>query len=197
MDQDNVSATLTVAGPAARVFAVLADPTTHSAIDGTGWVQDTVDRAPLTEVGQIFRMDMYHPGHPDGDYQVANKVQVLDPPRAIGWLTGTEKDDGHLEFGGWFWRYDLAPLGPSETEVTLTYDWSAVPQSIREYLQFPPFGPEHLTNSLRHLAELAARRPTPGTTINGPNRDSSGGTNWPQDALTRAGTTGHRHMMDD
>ena len=36
MDQENVSATLTVAAPAARVFAVLADPTTHSAIDGTG-----------------------------------------------------------------------------------------------------------------------------------------------------------------
>src|SRR5690242_16076155 len=67
-----------------------------------------------------------------------------------------EKGDGRLEFGGWIWRYDLAPLGPSETEVTLTYDWSAVPQSIREYLQFPPFGPEHLTNSLHHLAELAA-----------------------------------------
>jgi hypothetical protein len=29
-------------------------------------------------------------------------------------------------------------------------------QSIREYLQFPPFGPEQLTNSLHHLAELAA-----------------------------------------
>ena len=30
MDQENVSAALTVAVPAARVFAVLADPTTHS-----------------------------------------------------------------------------------------------------------------------------------------------------------------------
>ncbi|WP_199826281.1 SRPBCC family protein [Streptomyces sp. SBT349] len=159
MDQENVSATLIVAVPAARVFAVLADPTTHSAIDGTGWVQEGIDRAPLTEVGQIFRMDMYHADHPDGDYRVANKVQVLDPPRAIGWLTGQEKADGRLEFGGWFWRYDLAPLGPSGTEVTLTYDWSAVPPYIREYLQFPPFGPEHLTNSLRHLAELAT--PTP------------------------------------
>jgi hypothetical protein len=55
--------------------------------------------------------------------------------------------------------YDLAPLGPSETEVRLTYDWSAVPQFIREYIQFPPFGPEHLTNSLQHLAELAGPRP--------------------------------------
>ena len=76
--------------------------------------------------------------------------------RAIGWLTGYRKDDGDLEFGGWIWRYDLAPLGPSETAVTLTYDWSAVPQFRREYIRFPPFGPEHLPNSLHHLAELAA-----------------------------------------
>ena len=156
MDQENVSATLTVAVPAASVFAVLTDPSTHSAIDGTGWVQEAADRAPLTEVGQIFRMDMCHPDHPNGNYRVANQIQVLDPPRAIGWRTGEEKDDGHLEFGGWSWRYDLVPLGPSETAITLTYDWSPVPQRIREYLHFPPFGPEHLTNSLQHLAELAA-----------------------------------------
>jgi hypothetical protein len=156
-DQENVSATLTIAGAATRVFAVLADPRTHAAIDGTGWVQEAADGAPLTEVGQIFRMDMYHADHPDGDYQVVNQVQVLDPPRAIGWLTGQEKGDGRLEFGGWIWRYDLVPLGPSETEVTLSYDWSAVPQFIRDRgIRFPPFGPEHLTNSLLHLAELAA-----------------------------------------
>ncbi len=165
MDQENVSATLTVAVPAARVFEVLADPGTHSAIDGTGWVVEAVDRTPLTGVGQIFRMGMYHPGHPDGNYQIANKVLVLDPPHAIGWLPGTEKGNGDLEFGGWTWRYDLTPLGPSETEITLTYDWSAVPPYIREYLQFPPFGPEHLSNSLHHLADLAATRsrtPAPG-----------------------------------
>jgi uncharacterized protein YndB with AHSA1/START domain len=156
VEQERVSATLTVPVPVARVFAVLADPTTHAAIDGTGWVQEPVEQAPLTEVGQLFRMDMYHPDHPDGDYRVVNRVEVLDPPHAIGWLTGEQHGDGHLEFGGWIWRYDLESLGPSITSVTLTYDWSAVPQRIREYLQFPPFGPEHLINSLHHLATLAA-----------------------------------------
>jgi hypothetical protein len=154
-EQEKVSATLTFAVPAARVFAVLADPTTHASIDGTGWVQEAVDQAPLTETGQIFRMDMHHGSHPDGDYQVVNKVEVLDAPRAIGWLTGYENGDGQLEYGGWIWRYDLVPLGPSETGVTLTYDWSAVPQVIRERIQFPPFGPEHLPNSLQHLVGLA------------------------------------------
>jgi hypothetical protein len=157
VDQESVSATLTVAVPAARLFAVLADPTTHPAIDGTGWVQESVDRTQLTEAGQIFRMDMHHGDHPEGDYQVVNKVQVIDPPYAIGWLTGQERGDGSMEFGGWIWRYDLAPLGPSETEVTLTYDWSAVPRFIRDRgIRFPPFGPEHLTNSLHHLAGLVS-----------------------------------------
>jgi len=38
--EENVSATLTVAVPAARVVTVPADSTIHSAIDGTGWVQE-------------------------------------------------------------------------------------------------------------------------------------------------------------
>ncbi len=159
MDQEHMSAGLTVPAPAERVFAVLADPTTHPAIDGTGWVRQAVDRAPLTAAGQIFRMDMYHPGHPEVNYQMANKVQVLEPPRVISWLPGRAAEAGHLEFGGWFWRYDLEPLGPSETEVTLSYDWSGVPQFVQERLRFPPFGPEHLSDSLNHLAELAAAQP--------------------------------------
>ncbi|MBN6039586.1 SRPBCC family protein [Amycolatopsis sp. 195334CR] len=151
---ENVSATLTIAAPITRVFAVLADPTAHAAIDGTGWVQDATGREPLTEVGQLFRMEMHHADHPDGDYQVVNEVLVFDAPRAIAWRTGQEKANGELEFGGWVWRYDLRPLGPDETEVVLSYDWSAVPPYVREYLQFPPFGPDHLINSLRHLAAL-------------------------------------------
>ncbi|TDU02800.1 polyketide cyclase/dehydrase/lipid transport protein [Streptomyces sp. 846.5] len=161
MDQEKVSATLTVAAPAAKVFAVLADPVRHAAIDGTGWVSGAVDRASLTDAGQIFRMRMHFAGYPDrdSDYETVNKVQVFDPPRAIGWLTGHDRGDGDLEFGGWVWRYDLLPLAPSETEVTLGYDWSAVPQHIRDRgIRFPPFGPEHLINSLHHLARLVSDR---------------------------------------
>jgi hypothetical protein len=31
---------------------------------------------------------------------------------------------------------------------------AAVPPHIREYIQFPPFGPDHLDNSLQRLSEL-------------------------------------------
>jgi hypothetical protein len=99
-------------------------------------------------------MSMYHPNHPDGNYEMANQVQVLDLPGTISWKPGYDNGDGTLGFGGWIWRYDLTPAGPSSTTVTLTYDWSAVPDPIREHIGFPPFPPDHLGNSLAHLAGL-------------------------------------------
>jgi uncharacterized protein YndB with AHSA1/START domain len=155
MADDTVTATTIISAPAEAVFAVLANPASHAAIDGTGWVRESLDSKPLTAAGQIFRMAMYHPGHPDGNYQMANRVQVLDPPRVISWEPGQDTGDGSPSFGGWIWRYDLAPAGPSKTEVTLSYDWSAVPDFLREHIAFPPFPSEHLGNSLVHLAELA------------------------------------------
>jgi hypothetical protein len=45
----------------------------------------------------------------------------------------------------------------SETRVTLSYDWSAVGPIPRQRIQFPPFSPDHLDNSLSHLAAIAVR----------------------------------------
>lgn len=164
--EDRVNATTTINAPAQVVFDVLADPSTHAAIDGTGWVRESLDGERLTRTGQIFRIAMYHENHPDKDYEMANRVEVFDPPHAIAWKPGQgPKERGNLmadptklEFGGWIWRYDLKPVGPAETEVTLTYDWSAVPQQTREHIGFPPFDIAHLENSLKHLAELAEAR---------------------------------------
>jgi uncharacterized protein YndB with AHSA1/START domain len=69
MGDDSVSATTVINAPAEAIFAVLADPAKHAAIDGTGWVRETLDSKPLTAPGQIFRMSMYHVNHPDGNYQ--------------------------------------------------------------------------------------------------------------------------------
>lgn len=154
MADDSLSATTIIHAPADVIFAVLADPAKHAAIDGTGWVSEPLDSQPLSSAGQVFRMAMYHPNHPDGNYQVTNRVQVFDPPNAISWEPGFDTGDGGLGFGGWVWRYDLTAAGPSETKVTLSYDWSAVADSVRQHIGFPPFPPDHLGNSLAHLAEL-------------------------------------------
>jgi hypothetical protein len=155
MEPEHRITTTTIDAAPEAVFAVLADPSSHPAIDGTGWVCASLDGERIAAAGQVFRMAMYHPNHPDKDYEIANLVEVFDEGRSIGWKPGTESPDtGELSFGGWTWRYDLAPAGPSRTTVTLTYDWSAVGPEVREYLSFPPMGQEHFDNSLRHLAEL-------------------------------------------
>jgi uncharacterized protein YndB with AHSA1/START domain len=155
MADESISATETIDASAEVIFALLVDPAKHAAIDGTGWVREPLDSEPLTAAGQIFGMAMYHPNHPDGGYQIANRVQVLDRPNAISWVPGYDSGDGNLSFGGWVWRYDLTPAGSGGTEVTLSYDWSAVPDSVRQNISFPPFPPDHLSNSLAHLADLA------------------------------------------
>jgi len=148
----------TVDAPAAAVFGVLADPNAHKDIDGTGWVRDPLDPQQLSAVGQVFRMAMYHEGHPDKDYEMANQVVALEPDRVIAWAPGGLAEDGSLELGGWTWRYDLEPLGPEQTRVTLTYDWSKVPAEIRENIPFPAFPVSHLDSSLANLEKLAVAR---------------------------------------
>ena len=165
MAEETLVAKNVINAPAETVFDLLADPSTHTAIDGTGWVRQPVDGKRLTETGQVFRMGMYHDNHPNKRYEMANRVEVFDRPRAIAWQPGAEarhipgrqdSDDATIEYGGWVWRYDLAPVGAGQTEVTLTYDWSRVPPHHRD-IEFPPFGRQHLHNSLKHLAELAER----------------------------------------
>jgi hypothetical protein len=152
---EHVIASAAIEAGAEAVFSVLADPSAHAAIEGTGWVRQSVDGDRITAAGQVFRMAMYHENHPDKDYTMANRVETFDEPRAIAWMPGTESPEtGELSFGGWIWRYDLEANGPSRTTVTLTYDWSAVPAGIREHIGFPPFKPDHLDNSLRHLSNL-------------------------------------------
>jgi uncharacterized protein YndB with AHSA1/START domain len=159
MTDETISALATVGAPAETVFRILADPTTHAAIDGTGWVRESLDGERVTRPGQIFRMAMHHDNHPDGDYQMANKVLDYVPPVAISWQPGQDvAGDGNLRFGGWIWRYDLSPVADGRTQVKLSYDRSAVPQHLRQHIGFPPFDPTHLDNSLKHLAELAAAK---------------------------------------
>lgn len=105
MATESMSASTTIeAGPAA-VFAVLADPSAHADIDGTGWVRGSLDHERITAAGQVFRMAMYHEDHPDMDDEMANRVEVFDEPRSIAWQPGQESpENGELSFGGWTWR---------------------------------------------------------------------------------------------
>ena len=152
---ESMSATRRIDASPEAVFGVLADPGSHAAIDGTGWVCQALDMAPLTAAGQVFRMAMHHSAHPNGAYAVANEVQTLTRPHVISWRPGYDTDHGTLAFGGWVWRYDLDRAEDGGTEATLSYDWSAVTEEARQAQSFPPFEVDHLIASLAHLADLA------------------------------------------
>jgi hypothetical protein len=151
---ENLTAQRRIEATPHAVFAVLADPGNHAAIDGTGWVRGPLqDGVRITAVDEVFDMAMFHPQHPDGDYEIANRVVAFEPPTAIGWEPGFYVQDGHRDSGRWTWRYDLAEID-SQTDVTLTYDWSNATPDARERFEFPPFGVEKLTESLDNLAKL-------------------------------------------
>src|SRR5437879_13848703 len=78
METERVTASTTIEAAPEAVFAVLANPSAHAAIDGTGWVRESLDGDRITAAGQVFRMAMYHPNHPDRDYRIANRAEVFD-----------------------------------------------------------------------------------------------------------------------
>jgi hypothetical protein len=56
MADERLSATTIIDASPEVVFAVLADPAKHAAIDGTGWVCEPLESDSLTAAGQVFRM---------------------------------------------------------------------------------------------------------------------------------------------
>jgi hypothetical protein len=96
-------------------------------------------------------MAMDHPGHPNGNYEMANLVEAsirLVPSPGSRATTQAPVTSASLAGSG-------ATTSLSETEVRLSYDWSAVPEVVHHTgPQFPPFSPDHLDNSLTQLADL-------------------------------------------
>ncbi|HYI53768.1 MAG TPA: SRPBCC family protein [Microlunatus sp.] len=109
MTSDIVSATRTVAAPAAAIFDLLATPRRHSEIDGSGSVRGVQDRTPeRLSVGARFGMEM-RIGLP---YKILNEVVEFDEPTRIAWR----------HFGGHVWRYLLEPVDEEHTRVTEQFD---------------------------------------------------------------------------
>ncbi|AXK46732.1 SRPBCC family protein [Brachybacterium saurashtrense] len=146
-------ASRTVAAAPGAVYALLTDPAQHHRTEPTDWVRGPLEAepAPLTQVGQVFGIEMFHE-NAGGRYDMHNEVIALEPERTVAWRPGQYGPDGELGSAGWTWRYDLAAEGEG-TRVTLTYDWSKVPEFLREQFSLPPFPPSFLDESLAALEE--------------------------------------------
>ena len=105
-----VSSSRVIAAPAETIFDVLADPSKHSIIDGSGTLVEAKSNPPRLFLGAKFGMKMsFH-------VVMRNKVVEFEDGKQIGWR--------HI--GQHIWRYQLEPV-EGGTKVTETFDWRPSP----------------------------------------------------------------------
>lgn len=102
-----VRRTAVVDAPPAAVFALLADPSRHPELDGTGTVKALLEGPDRLHEGAAFRMQMK-------GYRTDNVVVEYAPGERIAWR--------HRGRHVWRWTLEAAGAG---TRVTEEFDWSA------------------------------------------------------------------------
>ena len=119
MLSNGVSVERFVKAPAEKVFALLADPSRHRDIDGSGTVRDAVDGSTRLGLGSRFGMDM----KAGGAYRMVNEVVEFEADRRIAWQARPERAFLAKGIGGRIWRYELEPR-EGGTLVRETWDIS-------------------------------------------------------------------------
>jgi uncharacterized protein YndB with AHSA1/START domain len=135
-DEERLSASRTIAAPAADIFRIVTDPRGHVAIDGSGMLMSAPDAKRLAKVGDSFVINMDREAlgdFPMGKYTVTNIVTKYQPDALLEWtVSGTiQPPIGHV------YGYQLEPADDGSTLVTSYYDWSGISDQWRESGIFP------------------------------------------------------------
>lgn len=132
---DRIETERTIAAPAADIFALLADPQGHVAIDSSGMLQ-SADGDPVQAVGDSFVVHMDRESLNDfpqlGKYDVTVEITEFEQDRLIAWtvLGKLTPQIGHV------YGYRLRPTEDG-TVVTSFYDWTNIHQQWRDMGIFP------------------------------------------------------------
>ena len=140
----------------AAIFAVLADPHGHVAIDASGMLQDASGE-PARAVGDTFviHMDRESLGDfPMGKYDVTVTITAFEQDRLITW----EVSSGNFPSMGYYYGYRLEPADGGTT-VTSIYDWSAVDQTMKPEGLWPIVPEAALKATLGILERTVRARP--------------------------------------
>lgn len=116
---DTVSVERVVPAPAEKIFDLLADPSRHRDIDGSGTVRDATGGSERLALGSQFGMSMKM----GFAYSMESEVIEFDENRRIAWQTRPPVSWAAKFGGGRIWRYELEPV-EGGTRVRETWDIS-------------------------------------------------------------------------
>jgi uncharacterized protein YndB with AHSA1/START domain len=115
-ERDVVTVERVIPASPETIFDLLADPSRHREIDGSGTVRDAKAGSQRLELGSSFGMSMKM-GLP---YSMVSTVIEFDENRLIAWqTTGPTAIGKHV--GGRIWRYELEPVDGG-TRVSESWD---------------------------------------------------------------------------
>jgi hypothetical protein len=149
MTNYSVSASREMAATPERLFGIVADPSLHAVIDGSGSVRGVRGGSRKLAMGDRFTTTM-RIGVP---YLITNKVVEYDEGRSLAWA--------HL--GGWRWRWEFEPLddqdGEARTRVTETFDWTRARSRLYvERAGFPRRNQDGIERTLDRLQAYVANK---------------------------------------
>jgi hypothetical protein len=154
---DRIEVQRTIAAPPSEIFAVLADPQGHVAIDSSGMLQDA-DGEPVKAVGESFVVHMDRESLNDfpelGRYDVTVEIRNFESDRLISWtvLGQLRPQIGHV------YGYRLEPTDDGTgTVVTSFYDWTDIHPQWREADIFPIISENYLRATLGILDRTVRR----------------------------------------
>ena len=136
-----------IAAPADAIFDLIADPANQPRWDGNDNLAQADPGQRVHRVGDVFAMT-----NTSGRVRENHVVEFAEGER-IAWKPA---EPGGEPFGQ-LWRWELRPLADGRTEVTHTYDWSALtdPSKLDRARGTTP---AMLAASLDRLAALAEQQ---------------------------------------
>jgi uncharacterized protein YndB with AHSA1/START domain len=116
---DVVSVERVIPAPADKIFDLLADPSRHQDIDGSGSVKEAKDNPDRLSMGATFGMNMKI----GLNYSMVSTVVEFEENRRIAWQSRPPSNIGSKLGGGRIWRYELEPA-EGGTRVRESWDVS-------------------------------------------------------------------------
>lgn len=148
---DVVSVERVIPAPPERIFEVLADPSRHQEIDGSGTVRAAKPGASHhLQLGDTFGMSMKM-GLP---YSMVSTVIEYEPNRRIAWQSRPPGPVGKV-VGGRIWRYELEPA-EGGTRVRESWDLTQDRQRALLRRMYATKTRQNMERTLERLEQVVA-----------------------------------------